>query len=504
MLSTSDSNRTLGFAGSVALAVGGLAAGALPTRDPFGHIPGIRELRALPLIAIATTFLGLALLLGAWLRSRRAAASPRELTVTLLWWMAPLAIAPPMFSRDVYSYLAQGAMVRRGIDPYVYGPSALASRIAADVPDIWQNTPAPYGPVFLRLAAAIVGVTGERSVTGVLGLRALAIVSVLVIARCVPALARSCGVDPGKALWLGVLNPLVLIHLVSGAHNDALMIALMLAGVVVALRGYILGGIVLVAAGALVKVPAVVALACIAPIWAARWPASSRYKLVVTAGLTAFVGAAALGGFTLALDLGTGWISTLSTPTTVHNGLSVSTDAGIVLGHLGQALGLTTVDTAVTVLRTASGALGAAVACAALLWWRGNPGLALGAGLLAFVLCGPIVHPWYVLWGLIPFAAGAADQRLARRFVIALTIPLTVFLMPYGMGPTAATVAAGAVGVGAGWYYLRLRPAMFGELPDGQVLEGEPVPVDAESGDHAGRHRGDHRVVPELLPRVNV
>ena len=38
------------------------------------------------------------------------------------------------------------------------------------------------------------------------------------------------GVILTKALWLGVANPLVLFHLVSGAHNEALMIGLMLVG----------------------------------------------------------------------------------------------------------------------------------------------------------------------------------------------------------------------------------------------------------------------------------
>src|SRR5262249_36666389 len=161
-LPSADINRTLGLAGSVAIAVGGLAAGALPTADPFGGWPVVRELRALPPVATAVTYLGLVLLIGAWLRLRNTAASPRDLTITLAWWAAPLATAPPMYSRDVYSYVAQGALVHHGMDAYLFGPAAMGGKLAAEVPAIWQHTPAPYGPVFMRLASAVVGVTGEH------------------------------------------------------------------------------------------------------------------------------------------------------------------------------------------------------------------------------------------------------------------------------------------------------------------------------------------------------
>jgi hypothetical protein len=139
---------------------------------------------------------------------------------------------------------------------------------------------------------------------------------------------------------------------------------------------------------------------------------------------------------------------------------------------------------------------GAAAAVAALLRWPGDPGRALGVALCAVVLCGPVVHPWYVLWGLVPLAAGVPSAGL-WRCAIALSVPLCLYLMPYGLAPTLADVAVGVVGLGAGLCYLRLRPA-------GQVLQGQPVAVDAESADHPGRDPGHHRVVPELLARVNV
>src|SRR6185369_13573233 len=190
VLPTADVNRTLGLAGSVALAIGGLAAGALPRNDPFNGWPLIRELRVLSPLATAATYLGLVLLIGAWLRLRDTRASPRDLLITLCWWAAPLALAPPLYSRDVYSYIAQGAMVRHGIDAYTHGPAALTGSLPDDVPGIWQFTPAPYGPVYLRLAAGVVGFTGENPVLATLGMRLLALIGLAVIVRCLPPLAE--------------------------------------------------------------------------------------------------------------------------------------------------------------------------------------------------------------------------------------------------------------------------------------------------------------------------
>jgi hypothetical protein len=53
----------------------------------------------------------------------------------------------------------------------------------------------------------------------------------------VPRLARRCGVAEVSALWLGAANPLLIMHLVAGIHNEALMLGLMLAGTEFALRG---------------------------------------------------------------------------------------------------------------------------------------------------------------------------------------------------------------------------------------------------------------------------
>jgi hypothetical protein len=439
-------NRTLGFAGTVAIALGGLAAGALPERDPFAHWPVVRELRGFPLIGVAGTYVGLALLCGAWLRLRRTLDEhgPGDLVRTLLWWAAPLALIPPMFSRDVYSYLAQGAMVRDGLDAYKFGPSALGGPLAADVPAIWQDTPAPYGPVFLRTAAAVVNLTGDHAVAGVLALRLVALAGAALVVLCLPGIAARFGVPPQRALWFGALNPLLLLHLVAGVHNDALMVGLMAAGLLAAVRNRPMIATALIVAAALIKAPAALALLAV---------------VVLTPGIRAWLRAAlgaavALVTLQLASGLGLGWIGALRTPTSVRNGLSFSTDLGMLVAEAG-------LPDAMQAIRTVAAVAGCLVAGWALLR-APNPVAGLGLALSAIVLCGPVVHPWYLMWPIVPLAAGL--QQVPRAAVWG-SVGLALFLLPFGAPGYPEAVVAAAIGTVAGILYLRLRPPLPALVP---------------------------------------
>ena len=57
-----------------------------------------------------------------------------------------------------------------------------------------------------------------------------ALVGVILIVWALPRLAQRFGVQPATAIWLGAANPLLIFHFVAGAHNDALAIGLMVAG----------------------------------------------------------------------------------------------------------------------------------------------------------------------------------------------------------------------------------------------------------------------------------
>jgi hypothetical protein len=120
------------------------------------------------------------------------------------------------------------------------------------------------------------------------------------------------------------------------------------------------------------------------------------------------------------------------------------------------------------------------------------------------------MHPWYLLWGIVPLAAAARDVRI-RRLVIAASVAFTVLVLPGGVSPALNTALGATLGLGAVFLVDRVRNSpdwrfsLFSALESlRQVLQRQPVPVHAETSYYAGGDRRDHRMMPELLTRVNV
>ena len=98
-------------------------------------------------------------------------------------------------------------------------------------------------------------------------LRLLAVAGLAMALWAIPVLARAAGRDAAPAVVLALGSPLVLTTLVGGAHNDALMLGLLLAGLAVARRNAMVPGIVLCALAGSVKAPALLAVLFLAWNW---------------------------------------------------------------------------------------------------------------------------------------------------------------------------------------------------------------------------------------------
>src|SRR4051794_2928258 len=115
-------------------------------------VPGPAPVR----LALAVTGMGVVVLTWLALGRRVRELSVRDLYWTAAAWCLPLLFARPLFSGDVHSYHAQGLLAAAGLDPYQVGPSALGgSPVVAQVSPYWQDTPAPYGPVWLAISRTI-------------------------------------------------------------------------------------------------------------------------------------------------------------------------------------------------------------------------------------------------------------------------------------------------------------------------------------------------------------
>jgi hypothetical protein len=422
----------------------GIVQGSVTVCHPwFFGIPAPPVVQGAPLPADKNLFIGLVAVYGgmvvlmqAWIALIRVARRFRGLPVRFLSavfaaWTAPLLVVAPLFSRDAYSYAAQGEMMSRGISPYLFGPAVLGVNAFSGLVDkLWANATSPYGPVFLWVAGVNATVVHHNELLGVVGFRVLALLGVLMIAVFVPRLARSYGRDPSVAFALAVLNPLVLLHLIAGAHNDALMLGFLVAGLAMAREGRPVLGVLLCTLGAMVKIPAFIGVVYIGWLWLGEQaPWRSRLRPTITASFLAVVVMTAVSQM---VGLGWGWVSALSNPGAVRSWIDPPTAIGLWTAKLVSTLGLGRHQELVL---SGARALGLLMATAIALWlfWRarssGSQSMrAMGLSLMAVVFLGPSVQPWYLAWSVVILAT-IAEHRL-RVLVIGLSCVACFFDLP--------------------------------------------------------------------------
>ena len=511
--------RLFGATGTVLMAIGALGAGARPVvQDPTFGVRLLNLPSRIQTVSLTMTTTGAVMMALAWLMLGRFALGKRrmsrsQLDRTLLLWAIPLLLAPPMYSKDVYSYLAQSEISLIGLDPYQVGPATglgLDHVFTLSVPSLWRETPAPYGPLFLWIGQGISAITGENIVWAVLFHRLVVLLGVGLIVWATPRLARRCGVAEVSALWLGPCNPLLFMHLVAGIHNEALMLGLMLAGTEFALRGVdaarpllprpvrwpsaradwarwyplamLVTGTVLIALSSQVKLPSLLALGFVAMALACRWGGTVKAFFIAGGSLTA-VSLAVMAIIGWVSGLGFGWLFTLGTANVVRSWMSPPTLIALGTGQAGILLGLGDHTTAILGLTRAIGVSIIAILVTWLLFsvMRGrlHPVGGLGVALGATVLLFPVVQPWYLLWAIIPLAAWATRPGF-RGATIAITLVVGIF------GPTAngdrftlfqivmATLASTVIV--ALLIALTYRRLPWRRLPDGDSGTGDPDP----------------------------
>ncbi len=322
----------------------------------------------------------------------------RAAWAAILVLVTGFALAPVLFSHDLYSYVDYARLaVVHGLDPYVHPPAAAPADPAyADV--TWTDATSAYGPLFTLatypLAWLPVGVA-------VAALKAVAGLSVLGIAVLVARLAPARGVDPLRAAAFVALNPVVLLQVVGGGHNDALVMLVAMAGIAAVLSYRdASGGAVLVAVLALKVSTAVIAP--FALLGAGRRKSFAAGALLA-ASLTALAAYAAFGW---------SWLDAIglageNQSRTSHMSIPIT------------AARLSGLDP--TAVRAAALALYATLVACLLAWtWRGNDWLRAAAwASLGLLLATAWLLPWYLIWAL-PLVALSRDRPL-QLLTLALT-----------------------------------------------------------------------------------
>ena len=465
----------LGFLGAAMITAGGLGAGSTRLHDPLLESMHLSWLRFGHGLVLSSVLLwgGVAVMLFAWLWLGRSVigGSAREYTMvaTTGFWLAPLLLSVPVFSRDTYSYLAQGALLRDGLDPYAVGPVDNPNSLLDNVSPIWTTTTAPYGPAFILVAKFVTMLVGDHVIAGTMVLRLCMLPGLVLLIWAAPRLARHVGANGAAALWICVLNPLVIIHLMGGVHNEMLMVGLMAAGIALIFQRHPIAGNALIVVAVAVKATAGLALPFMVWVWA-RQLRDSRDLSRLRAFAAASAGSIAIFVAVFAVlswlaGVGLGWLTALAGSVKIINWLTVPTAVSNLVNAVGGLLFPVNFYAVLEVARI----IGIAVIAISLplLWWRFRhtdrqvlTGIALA--MVIVVLFVPAALPWYYTWPLAILSA-LAQSRQAIALIAGFSTWIMVIFKPdgsHGMYSWIHVLLATACAAVA-WYSLYKEPDQY-------------------------------------------
>jgi hypothetical protein len=344
----------------------------------------------------------------------------------LLWagtvfLLTAFALAPVLLSHDVYSYVDYARLgAVHGLDPYVYPPAA-APFDPAYARVTWIDATSAYGPLF-TLATYPLAVLSVGA--AVAALKATAAASVLAMAVLVARAAPVRGVSPLGAAAFVALNPLALIHVVGGAHNDGLAMLVATLGIAATLSAREATAGAAFAAALAIKPPT--ALAAPFALLAARRPPMGRKASYLSAlrpigGFfagavlaTVAIGAAACAAF------GWHWLEAIG-PAGENQHRTSHMSIPIAFARL-TGLDQTAVRAGALTL------YGVLVVHLLIRTWQGTDWLRCAAwASLGLLLATAWLLPWYLIWTL-PLAALSRDRPLQL-----LTLALTAYQLPARM-----------------------------------------------------------------------
>jgi hypothetical protein len=197
-----------------------------------------------------------------------------------LWLIVAVAIGlrgavlalDPLLSSDIYRYVWDGRVQATGINPYRYVPADPALAALRDATIYPRINRADYAVTIYPPVAQMFFFIVTRIAESVTVMRVAFLACDAVTATVIWLLLRRLG-RPITRLVAYLWHPLPIWEIANSGHIDALMVAMMMTGLWLLIGGKELRGVAMIAAGALAKPFAVLALpACWRP-WDWRAPA---------------------------------------------------------------------------------------------------------------------------------------------------------------------------------------------------------------------------------------
>ena len=373
---------------------------------------------------LSLAFLGFGVVV--WAGRTRGVLSRRAVVLASAVLLGVACIVPPIQSGDVWSYASYGRMVSKYHDsPYSHAPSDYAGDpIISRTAPIWATQSSIYGPLWIALSAPGTWLAGNSPLANRLW---FSIMAALAVAMAMWLVFRE---THGSALAIALLgvNPFVVVSVVNGAHNDAVVGLGVLIATLLAERGrWVWCGIAL---GLAVSIKLPVALCVLA---LGMWAWNKRGHRA--AGAMAGAAAATVAVFYLVAG-GTSALVPVRKASVMLSGASVWRAARDVMfqPRVGAAWAQQLAEVA------------GAITIAAALWmvWRyrtkHHPAIVIGVVVLLYGLISAYMLPWYFAWGLIPLAVAWRSRTAVAVAVFAALLNLGYIPDPKASVPLQRTI----------------------------------------------------------------
>ncbi len=380
-------------------------------------------------------FIGLVLLACGWLGLVHCAgriSDPRRAVViigaVIALWAIPVSLGPPLLSNDVYSYVAQGEMASRGIDPSSVGPIELGRNdFTSGADPVWRSAPAPYGPVAVIAARSAVELAGHDQVAAINFYRLIVWIGVIMAAVGIGMIAVGNGLSAAVAIAIGIGNPIMIVHVIGGVHNDALMFGFLALGLAAAQRDRKKLAVALITAATAVKLPAAIGLLYLGWCWRGAVATWKERAVSTVAVFTAAVGVIVVG--CVVVGLGPGWITALKSTGKVNDTYSPTTKIGFSIAEILNAIGVHVDGQLLASGVRALGLLATAVIAFVMLMRSPRVGVvkATGVMLVAYILLGPVIWPWYLVTGFALLAACGLGRYRPSYLVVCVAASFFVW-----------------------------------------------------------------------------
>ncbi|WP_345581365.1 polyprenol phosphomannose-dependent alpha 1,6 mannosyltransferase MptB [Tessaracoccus lubricantis] len=440
----------------------GLSAVLLVAGAAYLDAPGLLEGPA-SWWRVGVSFTGHAMLLLAWWQLGPRWHRP---LATAALWSLPMLVALPLHSRDAYAYAATGWQVARRINPYenALGEAGQAGLL---VGTHWHTTTSVYPSLQLDLFGLVSRLTDGDVLATPMAMRAQSVLALVILSWVLPRLARRFGVDEQLALWAGVLNPVILVQWIGGAHNDALMVALGVAAFLAVTdlgwrgwRGLVVAGLLLGTAMGIKQSAALYGLGVVAVAWSLRrGRGPSWWRLALVAAVPGAV--TVLTFLATSFTWGLGWRNpTAGNPIGATSNSPLSWVASFFRYHEVFPEGVS--DRGINLVSTLL--IGAAVIW---LWVRwgpkgrttaDRPWLFTLAVLVAFMVFAPALQPWYLTW-LLPLYVFCPRTVVADRVWLIMVAAFALLPALQDTLPPYVAMPIVAVPLWWVWRWMEMGPA---------------------------------------------